>query len=123
MPATQNPLESGLDAESQFVWGETREDFAALQREYFARFQPRTPEERFTLAERSYKEAFAELQRLQCARAPLAPSPQTAPQPQPAKADSPELASFLHLTDSAPRGAGPSGPPPPFRAASLATRL
>jgi hypothetical protein len=161
--SSQNALKSGLDAESQFVYGESREDFAALQREYFDRFQPRTPEERFqvdtlirnewtlrrlfraeshlweyhttradrsegtplgaalmeahqvfhrlqrriSLVERSYKEAFAELQRLQCAR-----------QPQPTTADTPELASFPDLSNSAPRGAGPSGPPPPFRAAS-----
>ncbi|HEV3332015.1 MAG TPA: hypothetical protein VG096_13580 [Bryobacteraceae bacterium] len=66
---------------------------------------------RITLAERSYKDAFAELERLQRARTPLA-----APQSQPDTPDTPELASFLH----APSGAGPSGPPPPFRAASPA---
>jgi hypothetical protein len=145
---SQNALKSGLDAESQFVWGESREDFAALQREYIDRFQPLAPEERFqvdtmirsewilrrlfraeshlweyhtiradrsegvplgaalmaadqvfrrlqrciNLTERSYKEALAELKRLQVARTPLA----DASQPQPVTADTPELASFLH---------------------------
>ncbi len=126
--SAQNALKSGLDAESQFVTGEDRSEFAALQDEYIARFQPLTPEERFqvdtllrnewtlrrlfraeaqlweyhalradrsegvplgealvagnevfrrlqrrlTLAERSYKEAFAELERLQRTRRSLA---------------------------------------------------
>ena len=126
--SSQNALKSGLDAESQFVTGEDRSEFAALQGEYIARFQPLAPEERFqvdtllrsewilrrlfraeaqlweyhalradrsegvplgealvagnevfrrlqrriTLAERSYKDAFAELERLQRARRSLA---------------------------------------------------
>ncbi len=43
-PAT---LKSGLDAESQFVLGESREEFAQLQAAYFTRFSPATPEQRF----------------------------------------------------------------------------
>ncbi len=122
--SSQNALQSGFDAESQFVTGEDRTEFAALQSEYIARFQPLIPEERFqvdtlirnewilrrlfraeaqlweyhalradrsegvplgealvagnevfrrlqrriTLAEHSYKDAFAELERLQRAR-------------------------------------------------------
>lgn len=163
--SSQNALKSGLDAESQFVIGENRDDFAVLQNEYFTRFQPLTPEERFqvdtlirnewilrrlfraeahlweyhalradrsegvplgealtaahevfrrlqrriTLAERSYKDAFAELERLERSRGPV-----VAPQPEPDTADTPELASFLHPLS----GVGPSGPPPSFRAAS-----
>ena len=42
--SSQNALKSGLDAESQFVLGESREEFAQLQSEYFERFQPDTPE-------------------------------------------------------------------------------
>jgi hypothetical protein len=155
------PLKSGLDADSQFVIGESGDEFAALQYEYIARFQPRTPEERFhvdslirnewmlrrlfraeahlweyhviradrsegtplgaalmaadqvfrrlqrriTLAERSYKEAFAELERLQRARTPLA-THQDGPQPQPDTADTPELGSFL--TSVGPRHARPT---------------
>ena len=45
--SSQNALKSGLDAESQFVLGETREDFALLQSEYYDRFAPTTPELRF----------------------------------------------------------------------------
>src|SRR5579863_2977881 len=41
------PLKSGLDSESQFVLGESREEFAQLQSESFRHYQPRTPEERF----------------------------------------------------------------------------
>jgi capsule polysaccharide export protein KpsE/RkpR len=156
--SSQNALKSGLDAESQFVTGEERSEFAALQDEYIARFQPLTPEERFqvdtllrsewilrrlfraeaqlweyhamradrsegvplgealvagnevfrrlqrriTLAERSYKEAFAELERLQRARRSLA-AVQTAsepdrptPQDQPTADDRTDLGSFLH---------------------------
>jgi hypothetical protein len=153
---TQHPIQalnSGLDAESQFVYGESREDFAALQHQYFDRFQPLAPQERFqvdtlirnewtlrrllraeshlweyhtiradrsegtplgaalvaaddvfrhlqhriNLAERSYKDAFAELERLQHARAPLA-SPGISRQPQLSTADNPKLASFPHLS-------------------------
>jgi hypothetical protein len=166
--SSQNALKSGLDAESQFVWGESREDFAALQREYTNRFRPRTPEERFqvdtlirnewilrrlfraeshlweyhttradrsegtplgaalmaadqvfrrlqrriTLAERSYKEAFAELTRLQQTREPLTaaqttrePHPSALPddsQPQPDTGDTAELGSFLHAPADSP---------------------
>jgi len=150
-----NALKSGLDAESQFVTGEDRNEFAELQHEYFARFQPLTPEERFqvdtllrnewilrrlfraeahlweyhalrasrsegvplgealvagnevfrrlqrrvTLAERSYKEAFAELERLRRARASLfADQPGSDPDgittpDQPPADDGPELGS------------------------------
>ena len=45
--SSQNALKSGLDAESQFVLGETREEFALLQSEYYDRFAPTTPELRF----------------------------------------------------------------------------
>jgi len=148
-----NALKSGLDAESQFVTGEDSNEFAELQHEYFTRFQPLTPEERFqvdtlirnewtlrrlfraeahlweyhairasrsegvplgealmaanevfrrlqrrvTLAERSYKDAFAELERLERARASAAAAAPPAPEPaQPLTGDPPELASFLH---------------------------
>jgi hypothetical protein len=163
--SSQNAFKSGLDAESQFVIGESREEFAALQYEYFARFQPLTPEERFqmdtllrnewilrrlfraeahlwefhtlradrsagtplgealtagnevfrrlqrriTLAERSYKDAFAELGRLQQTRGPAA-APSEEPQPQPEIADSPELASF-RTPSLGPRPAPPKPPP------------
>jgi hypothetical protein len=40
-------FDSGFDAEEQFVYGEKRGDFFLLQREYFERFQPASPEERF----------------------------------------------------------------------------
>jgi hypothetical protein len=146
--SSQNALKSGLDAESQFVTGEDRAEFAQLQSEYIARFQPLTPEERFhvdtllrsewilrrlfhaeaqlweyhairadrsegvplgealvagnevfrrlqrriTLAERSYKDAFAEVERLQRARRSLA----AAPPDQPQATNHTELASFLH---------------------------
>jgi hypothetical protein len=148
--SSQNALKSGLDADSQFVIGESADEFSALQYEYIDRFQPLTPEERFhvdtlirnewilrrlfraeahlweyhtiradrsegtplgaalmaadqvfrrlqrriTLAERSYKDAFAELERLQRARTPLA-GPATGPHPQPDTADNTKLASFL----------------------------
>ncbi|HEV3333155.1 MAG TPA: hypothetical protein VG096_19345 [Bryobacteraceae bacterium] len=148
--SSQNAFKSGLDADSQFVIGESADEFAALQHEYIARFQPLTPEERFhvdtlirnewilrrlfraeahlweyhtiradrsegtplgaalmaadqvfrrlqrriTLAERSYKDAFTELERLQRARTPLA-GPQAGPQLQPDTGDITQLASFL----------------------------
>ena len=158
-----NALKSGLDAASQFVTGEDRDEFAELQHEYFARFQPLTPEERFqvdtlirnewilrrlfraeshlweyhamrasrsegvplgealvvanevfrrlqrriTLAERSYKDAFAELERLQRARPSLASvetsrgpdraAPPHPPQSQADTGDSPELGSSILL--------------------------
>jgi len=156
-----NALKSGLDAESQFVTGEDSTEFAELQHEYFARFQPLTPEERFqvdtlirsewilrrlfraeahlweyhamrasrseavplgealmaanevfrrlqrriTLAERSYKDAFAELDRLQRARATVADAPPArdpdhpAPPDQSFTDDPTELGSFLHTSD------------------------
>ena len=153
---SQNAFKSGLDADSQFVIGEDRDEFAALQYEYIARFQPLTPEERFhvdtlirnewilrrlfraeahlweyhtiradrsegtplgaaliaadqvfrrlqrriTLAERSYKDAFGELERLQRARTPLA-GPATRPQPKPDTGDTTQLASFLTLAGGA----------------------
>ena len=43
----KSPLKSGLDAESQFVLGESREEFARLQSECYDHFKPRNPEERF----------------------------------------------------------------------------
>jgi len=45
--SSQNALKSGLDADSPFVIGESRQEFAELQDEYFARFLPRSPDERF----------------------------------------------------------------------------
>ena len=45
--SSQNALKSGLDADSQFVLGESREDFALLQAEHDAHYSPRTPEARF----------------------------------------------------------------------------
>jgi hypothetical protein len=45
--SSQNALKSGLDADSQFVLGESREDFALLQAEHYSHFAPRTPEARF----------------------------------------------------------------------------
>jgi hypothetical protein len=160
--SSQNALKSGLDAESQFVTGEDRSEFATLQGEYIARFQPLTPEERFqldtllrsewilrrlfraeaqlweyhalradrsegvplgealvagnevfrrlqrriTLAERSYKDAFAELERLQRLRRSLAAVPATSkpdhptPPDQPAATDHTELGSFFHASVS-----------------------
>jgi len=45
--SSQNSFKSGLDADSQFCYGERREDFYCLQVEYFTRFCPQSPEERF----------------------------------------------------------------------------
>ena len=45
--SSQNAFKSGLDADSQFCYGEQRTDFYRLQIEYFTRFQPHAPEERF----------------------------------------------------------------------------
>jgi len=62
---------------------------------------------RITLAERSYKDAFAELERLQRARATFADAPpardpdQPAPPREPPTADPTELGSFLRPTESA----------------------
>ena len=44
-----NAFQSGLDADSQFVVGEDSFQFTALRDEYFERFQPGSPEERFWL--------------------------------------------------------------------------
>jgi len=58
---------------------------------------------RITLAERSYKDAFAELERLQSARASAAAAVPPAPEPVQPPADDPtELASFLHLSAEPP---------------------
>ena len=185
--SSQNAFKSGLDAESQFVYGEDRADFALLQHEYFERFQPASPEERFqvdtlirnewllrrlfraeahlweyqvigasrsegvplgegfakssnvfmrlqrrvTLCEKSYKDAFTELQRLQAARqvTPPPPQPEASPQPQPTKAPSPKLASFRTFSPepskpSAPANGSPAAAPapapgPPNRGSSI----
>src|SRR5271157_1071748 len=45
--SSQNAFKSGLDADSQFCYGEERADFYRLQVEYFTRFSPQSPEERF----------------------------------------------------------------------------
>jgi hypothetical protein len=42
-----NRLTTGLDAESQFVLGESREDFALLQTEWYDYHPPANPEERY----------------------------------------------------------------------------
>jgi hypothetical protein len=153
--SSQNALKSGLDANSQFVYGENEGDFSDLQQEYIDRFQPLTPEERFqvdtlirsewllrrlfradahlweyhviqssrsdgvplgegfskasnvfmrlqrrvTLTERSYKEAYAELQRLQSARQPQQNTTQTA-----------KLGSFLKFPSEAPVHEPPAPP-------------
>ena len=44
-----NAFQSGLDADSQFVVGEDSFQLTALRDEYFDRFQPGSPEERFWL--------------------------------------------------------------------------
>ncbi len=44
--SSQNALKSGLDAETQFVLGETRQDFARLQTEWYDHHVPVNPEER-----------------------------------------------------------------------------
>jgi hypothetical protein len=148
--SSQNALKSGLDADSQFVYGEDRNDLITLQHEYEARFQPATPEERFqldtmlrsewilrrlfraeahlweyytlrasrsdgvplgealanntnaftrlqrrvTLTERAYKEAFAELQRLQATRR----ASEARPEPQQNTNETPKLGSFLNFS-------------------------
>jgi hypothetical protein len=45
--SSRNALKSGLDSECQFIIGEEREDFYALQQEHTALFQPLTAAERF----------------------------------------------------------------------------
>ena len=164
--SSQNALKSGLDADSQFVIGESRQEFAELQDEYLDRFLPRTPDERFLVdtllrnewlprrlfrveaqlweyhtlrasrsegvplgeafatagtvfmrlhrrvahAERSYKEALRDLQRLQAARqsapAPAEPNLPTV-QPQLIFDETPDLASFLTFPSEV------ASPPPP----------
>jgi hypothetical protein len=44
-----NRLKTGLDADSQFVLGESREEFALLQTEWYDYLPPANPEERFQL--------------------------------------------------------------------------
>ena len=183
--SSQNALKSGLDADSQFVIGESRQEFAELQDEYTARFLPRTPDERFLVdtlirnewqlrrlfrveaqlweyhtlrasrsegvplgeafgtasdvfmrlhrrvshAERSYKEALRDLQRLQSARqsapAPADPLEHAEPylptvQPQPIIDQTPKLASFLTFpSEAAPLPPPSSLSPPPGLTAEL----
>jgi hypothetical protein len=45
--ASRNALKSGIHSQSQIIQGEKPEDLEALTAEYFDRFQPATPEERF----------------------------------------------------------------------------
>jgi len=47
--SSMNALKSGLDAKSQHVPGESREEFAQLQQDYFERYAPTAPEQRFLL--------------------------------------------------------------------------
>src|SRR5579872_3760523 len=47
--SSQNALQSGLDAESQCILGETREEFAQLQYEWYEYHAPRNPQERLQL--------------------------------------------------------------------------
>jgi hypothetical protein len=47
--SAMNALKSGLDAESQFVQGESPAEFAKLQAEYFDYYTPNNPEARFYL--------------------------------------------------------------------------
>ena len=42
-----NALKSGLDAESQFLPGESPEQFAALRTSYYELYRPTTPGQRF----------------------------------------------------------------------------
>ncbi len=46
LPPAKSALKSGLDPESQFVRGESREDFAQLQTEWYDYDAPANPEER-----------------------------------------------------------------------------
>jgi len=183
--SSMNALKSGLDAESQFVAGEDRNEFAQLQHEYVARFQPLTPEERFlvdtlirnewilrrlfraeaqlweyytirasrsegvplgealvagneafrrlqrriTLAERSYKDAFVELEQLQRVRRSLQSGEIREPdraasadssQSEPSAAHSAESASFLKF--SVEESPGPLSLPEAARLRSPAPR-
>ena len=45
--SSRNALKSGIHSQSQIIHGEKPEDLEALTAEYFDRFQPATPEERF----------------------------------------------------------------------------
>src|ERR1051325_7487821 len=45
--SSMNALKTGLDADSQFVIGESREEFALLQSEWYESQAPATPEERY----------------------------------------------------------------------------
>src|ERR1017187_8823209 len=45
--SSQNAFKSGPDADPQFCYGEERADFYRLRVEYFTRFSPQSPEERF----------------------------------------------------------------------------
>jgi hypothetical protein len=47
--SSMNGLKTGLDSESQFVLGESREEFALLQTEWYDFHPPANPEERFQL--------------------------------------------------------------------------
>ena len=44
--SSQNALKSGIDAETECIYGEDPEHLEELKRQYLARFQPITPEER-----------------------------------------------------------------------------
>jgi len=183
--SSQNALKSGLDADSPFVIGESRQEFAELQDEYTDRFLPRSPDERFLVdtlirndwllrrlfrvesqlweyhtmrasrsegvplgeafatasdvfmrlhrrvshAERSYKEALRNLQRLQADRqsapAPADPPEHAEPglptvQPEPIIDETPKLASFLTFpSEMAPLPLPSSPGPPPDLTAGL----
>jgi hypothetical protein len=45
--SSQNAFKSGIDAQSQIAPGDNPADLLQLQSDYFAQFNPRTPEERF----------------------------------------------------------------------------
>jgi hypothetical protein len=45
--SSMNRLKTGLDSESQFVLGESREEFALLQTEWYDFHAPINPEERY----------------------------------------------------------------------------
>ena len=72
--SSQNALKSGLDAESQFVPGESPQQFAELQAEYFERYAPASPEQRFQVDNlirnewllRRYHRVEAQLWQYQC---------------------------------------------------------
>ena len=72
--SSRNALKSGLDAESQFVPGESPQEFAALQAEYFERYAPTCPDQRFQVDNlirnewllRRYHRVEAQLWQYQC---------------------------------------------------------